>query len=72
MLYDVWLWLTLAHLDQADITCRVDAKSVDDAACCALRRYHLTTVAYAWVSALEHIPGTIVSRQWGPVSLEVR
>lgn len=71
MLYDVLLWLCIAPFGAADLACRVDALSVEDAAFLALRVYELVSAAYVSVSMVNPVPGTIIARAWGPVVREV-
>lgn len=70
MLYDVLLWLSIASFGAADLACRVDALSLEDAALLALRVYELVSAAYVSVSLVEPVPG-IIARAWGPVMREV-
>lgn len=71
MVFSVQLWLSLERFPEPDITCAVDACSVEEAAQRAMWLSHLERVAYASVDMVIPVPGTIIARAWGPVLREV-
>jgi hypothetical protein len=71
MFYDVWFWIDRALFDGPDVTCRVIAGDVYEAARIALRLHGLSSAPYVSVQRVEEGLALTDACSWGPVFAKV-